>query len=280
MIVALPYPAQMRIGALLGGATRFLLPRRRRVAQTNLALCFPALEATERATLLRAHFRSLGRGVIETALAWWGDTRALERRCPVVGEQHLRAALAHGKGVILLSAHFTTLEIGGRLLAARVPFHVVYRPYADPLLEALTCRARTRRFGKAIPKHDTRALLASLKSNVPVWYAPDQHAGGPASTFAPFFGIPAATLTTTSRLARISGAPVVPFFALRLTGGAGYLLMLCPALTDFPGGDDAADSARLNRLLEDVVREMPDQYLWVHRRFKTAPDGAAPPYAE
>ena len=278
LVVRLPYRLQMQLGALLGRLALRALPARRRVAQTNLALCFPALDAAEQAALLAEHFKSLGKGVVETALAWWGDTRPLENRCVVIGERHLRDALAPGKGVILLSAHFTTLEIGGRLLAARVPFHVVYRRYANPLLETLTHAARTRRFEKAIPKSDARALLVSLKAGMPVWYAPDQHAGGPNSTFAPFFGVPASTLTTTSRVARISGAPVVPFFQTRLPGDRGYLLVLCPPLENFPSDDVALDTARLNRLFEETIREMPAQYLWVHRRFKTMPDGGASPY--
>jgi KDO2-lipid IV(A) lauroyltransferase len=155
---------------------------------------------------------------------------------------------------------------------------VVYRQYRNPLLESLTRAARSERFEKAIPKRDTRALLASLKAGMPVWYAPDQHAGGPNSTVAPFFGIPASTLTTTSRIARISGAPVVPFFQMRLEDDSGYLLVVCPALEDFPGESPEADAARLNRLFEDVIREMPAQYLWVHRRFKTVDDVQRSPY--
>jgi len=133
-------------------------------------------------------------------------------------------------------------------------------------------RARKRRFEKAIPRNDTRALLGSLRDGIPVWYAPDQNHGGSQSVFVPFFGIPTSTLTATARLARASGAAVVPFFQIRLPGNEGYLLTLCPAL------DTQADTARINRLLESVIREMPEQYLWVHRRFKTRPEGEPYPY--
>jgi len=139
-------------------------------------------------------------------------------------------------------------------------------------------RARKRRFEKAIPRNNTRALLASLKDNMPVWYAPDQNHAGPQSVFVPFFGITASTLAATSRLANVSGASVVPFFQMRLPGNQGYLLLLCPALDDFPGNDPETDTARINRLLEDVIREMPEQYLWLHRRFKTRPQGEPYPY--
>jgi len=277
-VTRLPYRAQMACGDLIGALAWRLGRRRRHIAAVNLALCFPELDAAARRRLLRRHFSSLGRGVVETALCWWGRERRLHDKAQITGLEHLQAALAGGRGVILLSAHFTTLEIGGRLLALHAPFHVLYRPHKNALFERVMHNARRRRFDKAIPRSDTRALLASLKRNLPVWYAPDQNHGGSHSIFAPFFGVPASTLTSTAKLAALSGAAVVPFFQMRLPGGEGYLLTLCPALEDFPGKDVEAATARLNRLFEDVIREMPEQYLWVHRRFKTRPEGEAYPY--
>jgi len=215
---------------------------------------------------------------VETALCWWGREEQLRDRYLLIGEEHLTAAHARGKGVILLSAHFTTLELGGRLLALRQPFHVLYRQHKNPLFETVMQHGRARRFETAIPRDDTRRLLKCLKDNGAVWYAPDQNHGGNQSVFAPFFGIQASTLTTTSRLAGISGAAVVPFLQTRLPGDHGYLLILCPALEAFPGTDPQADATRINRLIEDAIREMPEQYLWVHRRFKTRPAGEAYPY--
>jgi Kdo2-lipid IVA lauroyltransferase/acyltransferase len=278
LVTRLPFAWQMAIGNLLGAAAWRLARRRRHIAHVNLALCFPQLSEQERQRLLKANFAALGRGVVETALCWWGRRAQLESRVRLLGHEHLRRAQAAGKGVILLSAHFTTLEIGGRLLALDTPFHVLYRPHKNPLFETMMQRARRRRFEKAIPRNNTRALLASLKQGMPVWYAPDQNHGGRQSLFAPFFGIPAATLTTTSRLAALSGAAVVPFFQIYLSAREGYLLILCPPLADFPGNDAQADATRINALLEAVIREMPEQYLWVHRRFKTRPEGAAYPY--
>ena len=268
----------MNTGRLIGWFAWRLARRRRLIAATNIRLCFPQLNEAQRAALVKHHFFSLGQGIVETALCWWGREAQLRQRFVLVGEDHLRAALAKGKGVILLSAHFTTLELGGRLLAMRHPFHVLYRQHKNPLFEFVMHRARKRRFDKAIPRDDTRALLASLKSRHAVWYAPDQNHGGPQSVFAPFFGISASTLATTSRLAAISGAAVVPFFQSRLPNNEGYLLTLCPALADFPGSDLQADATRINQLFEDVIREMPEQYLWVHRRFKTRPQGEPYPY--
>jgi KDO2-lipid IV(A) lauroyltransferase len=277
-LTRLPFGWQLVFGRLIGAIAWRLAKRRRKIAETNLALCFPQMAIEQRQRLARNHFRSLGIGIVETALCWWGPAHRLRNKYLLVGREHLQQAAQRGRGVILLSAHFTTLELGGRLLALDTPFHVLYRQHKNPLFESVMHRARQRRFEKAIPRNDTRALLASLKQGMPVWYAPDQNQGGTQSVFVPFFGVPAATLTTTSRLAKISGAAVVPFFPMRLPGNSGYLLMLCPALNDFPGPDPAADAARLNRLFEEVIREMPEQYLWVHRRFKTRPDGESSPY--
>ncbi len=268
----------MSTGRLIGRLARHLARRRRLIAQTNIRLCFPELDQRQQAALLKSHFLSLGQGVVETALCWWGRESQLRQRFVLVGEDHLRAAFDKGKGVILLSAHFTTLELGGRLLAMKQPFHVLYRQHKNPLFESVMHHARRRRFEKAIPRNDTRALLNSLKSNHAVWYAPDQNHGGQQSVFAPFFGIKASTLSSTSRLAAISGAAVVPFFQCRLPGNDGYLLTLCPAIPDFPSDDVQADATRINKLIEDVIREMPEQYLWVHRRFKTRPPGEPYPY--
>lgn len=274
----LPFPVQMALGRVLGRLAYWLMPGRRRVARTNLGLCFPELDTDARRSLLREHFRSLGIGVIETAMSWWTPTRKLRRLARIEGLEHLHAALDAGRGVILLSAHFTTLEIGGSLLSLHAPFHVLYRRHKNAAFEAVMQRARERHFEKAIPRDDMRGMLRSLKANMPVWYAPDQNYGAEHSVFVSFFGIPAATITATARLARISGARVVPFFQERLPGSKGYRLRLYPALENFPTDDETADTQRVNDLIEAEIRRMPAQYLWAHRRFKTRPPGAAPVY--
>lgn len=278
LLTRLPLPLQMRSGRLIGRLARLVARQRRSIAAVNIRLCFPQLAAHKQARLVKAHFLSLGQGVIETALCWWGRDEQLRRNHLLIGEHHLLDAHRRGRGVILLSAHFTTLELGGRLLALHRPFHVLYRRHRNPLFETVMQRSRTRRFLSAIPRDNTRALLSRLKENQAVWYAPDQNHGGAQSVFAPFFGVQASTLTATARLAKISGAAVVPFFQVRLPDTQGYLLVLCPALDHFPGTDPQADAARVNRLIEDVIREVPEQYLWVHRRFKTRPPGESYPY--
>jgi len=269
----LPYAWQLAIGRRMGKLFCRFSARRRHVAATNLSRCFPELTAAAREDLLQEQFSSLGIGVMEMALSWWGSGRQLKALARLDGLEHLHRALEQGKGVILLSAHFTTLEIGGRLLSMHAPFHVMYRPHKNAAFEALLQSARTRHFRKAIPRGDLRGMLKSLKENIPVWYAPDQDYGREQSLFVPFFGIKTATITGTSRLARISRAPVVPFFQTRLPGTQGYRLTLYPALQGFPGDSVEADTRRINTLIEARVREQPGQYLWAHRRFKTRPEG-------
>ncbi len=274
LLAQLPFRIQMLIGALLGNTMRYLAPRRRQIAETNLKLCFPDLGEAERKALLKAHFRSLGIGSVETAMSWWTPETRLKRRVRIEGLENLTRALEQGKGVILMSGHFTSLEIGGRLLAMFAPFHVLYRKHKNPLFESTMKQARERHFDKAIPRDDMRGMIRSLKDNMPVWYAPDQDYGREKSVFAPFFGIPAATITATSRLAKSSGAAVVPFFQRRLPDGSGYALRLYPALEGFPSDDLQEDARRVNQIIEEQIRSMPEQYLWVHRRFKTRPEGA------
>ncbi|MEE9343535.1 MAG: lipid A biosynthesis lauroyl acyltransferase, partial [Gammaproteobacteria bacterium] len=228
--------------------------------------------------LLREHFISLGKGIIETALCWWGNENSLHRLITITGIEHLDQAAEKGKGVLLLSAHFTTLEIGGRLLASRHPFQVLYRKHKNPVFEYVMHNARQRRFTKAISRNNTRALISSLSNANAVWYAPDQNDAGANSQFIPFFDILASTTTATSRIAKISRALVIPFFQIRLPENKGYLLTICPPLENFPSEDLHQDTARINRLLERVIKEHPEQYLWAHRRFRTRPDHAPPLY--
>lgn len=268
-----PYRIQMALGQWTGRVFHRVARHRRHVAEVNVALCFPELTPDQRARFVRTHFESVGRGLVETAMSWWATDAQLAPLLHIDGIEHLQGALARGHGAILLSAHFTSFEIGGRLLAMRTPFHVMYRRHENPLFEAVMKRAREARFEKAIAREDIRGMLRSLKDNKPVWFAPDQNYSAEQSAFVSFFNVPASTITSTSRLARISGAPVVPFFTHRLPDNQGYRLRLLPALESFPSDDVVQDTQRLSTLLETEIRRSPEQYLWVHRRFKTRPAG-------
>jgi len=271
LLVALPYPAQRLAGRVIGGLARLLSARRRGIAAINLELAFPELNRAERKRLLRRHFHSLGMSVIETGTCWWASDRKVDALVRVEGQEHIDAALAGGRGAIMLTGHFTTLDLGGRFLTRLGPVAAMYRPHDNPLFEEIMRRGRERTAKKAFRKQDVRSMLKGLKTNHLVWYAPDQaHRRGKYSAVVPFFGTPAPTNTATSSFARLSGAPVVPFFPVRLPGNEGYRLDILPALENFPGDDPAADAARINRLLEERIRLCPEQYLWVHRRFKQA----------
>ncbi|MGE5624061.1 MAG: lipid A biosynthesis lauroyl acyltransferase, partial [Bacillota bacterium] len=240
LAILLPYPVQLGLGRTLGWLLRHAAKRRWRITLVNLERCFPELDAPAREALARRHFDSLGMAFLEIGMCWWADAARLKKLVHIEGVENLHAARAKGKGVILLSAHFTTLEIGGRLLGLATDFHLMYRPNQNALIEEVMRRSRERHFDRAIPRNDVRLMLKSLKDGKPVWYAPDQGYRGKNSEMIPFFGIPAPTNTATSRLARASGAPVVPFFVERLPGTQGYALSLEPALEGFPGDDPAA----------------------------------------
>jgi len=278
-LILLPWSWQLRVGRAVG---RLVLPvarRRARIARRNIDLCFPELSDTQRTRMLVENFESMGIGLLEMAMSWWAPEYRLHRLVAIEGLDNLQAALAAGRGAILLSAHFTTMEIGGRLLSLFAPFQVLYREHKNPALEYVISHGRRRFTQRAIPRDDLLAVRSSLRSNIPVWYAPDQDFGIGKGIFAPFFGIPAATITATSRLARAARAPVVPFVQTRLPGARGYRLTLYPALEDFPGHDIGEDTRRINEFLEARIREQPEQYLWAHRRFKTRPAGMPSVYA-
>ncbi len=278
-VAALPFKQQLALGRWFGRWSGRLVPRRQQVAAVNIDLCFPELADTDKRALLWRHLESLGIGAIETALTWWASDDYLRYYSDVYGAEHFRAAQARGRGVILLSGHFTCMELASHMMGMHFTFSAMYRPQAVAVFDAYMKRARTgRRTNQVFARNDPRAMIRSLRANEGVWYAVDQDTRRKDAVFAPFFGVPAATVTATSRLARATGAAVVPFFPRRLPGAQGYQVQVLPALEDFPSDDLVADTARINTLLETYVRQAPEQYLWVHRRFKTRPPGESPVY--
>ena len=273
LICRLPIPVVVAIGEGLGWLTGRLLKRRREVVRINLALCFPELDPGARETMVDAHFKALGVGVFEAGLAWWASDARVRRRGGVAGLEHLDAALAAGHGVILLTGHFTTLEIGARFVALENrDFHVMYRPYSNRVLDYLMHRFRQRGSRlPALPRDELRPLVRALRDGRAIWYAPDQTLDPRHSVFVPFFGVPTQTITATSRLAQMGRAKVVPYFPARQ--GHRWHVQFLPPLEDFPSGDDVADAARVNAVLEQGIRMAPPQYFWVHRRFKYRPPG-------
>jgi len=273
LLVQLPHRVKLWIGKQLGRLFQRFAHRRRHVATINITRCFPELSLIEQQHLINRHFESLGMGLLEMLSSWWLPDRRLQYLGKVEGIIYLEEALARGKGVILLSAHFTSLELGTRFLIMHLPVHATYRPHDNPLIEYFMQKNRNHHAEKAIRKNAVRDMVRSLKNNKPLWFAPDQNFSNKNKVFAPFFNILAATNTGTMRLAKMTGAAVVPFFTQRLEDGKGYKIILQPALTHFPSDDDVKDATDINRLIEMQIRCAPEQYLWVHRRFKERPLG-------
>jgi Kdo2-lipid IVA lauroyltransferase/acyltransferase len=272
-LTRLPYRWQQVVGRQLGHLTYWLAPRRRKIAEINLKLCFPELSDRQRQDLLRRHFESLGMGLLEMLSAWWLPDATLKPLGLIENLEYLHTALEKGKGVILLSAHFTSLEIGTRFLTMHTAIHATYRPHENPLIEYFMKKNRDSRAEKAIIKHAVRDMLKSLKQNKALWIATDQNFDHKNTVFANFFGIPAATNPAISRLAQISGATVIPFFTQRLENEQGYKVILQPPLENFPSGNLMQDAFLMNQIIAEQIRKAPEQYLWVHRRFKTRQAG-------
>ncbi|MEE4379745.1 MAG: LpxL/LpxP family Kdo(2)-lipid IV(A) lauroyl/palmitoleoyl acyltransferase [Candidatus Competibacteraceae bacterium] len=279
LIARLPIAVQLGLGSFLGRLFGRLNRYRRHVADVNLALCFPELSTAERAALVDNHFAAAGMAFFEMATAWWAPDHKVRPLGWVEGLEHLEEALARGKGVILLTGHFTTLEMGARLITFHQSFHAMYRPHKNPLFETFMRRERERRSRfPPLRRNEVRGMIRALKKGEVVWYAPDQGHGKKDSLFVPFFNVPALTLVATSRLAKITGAAIVPYFPQRLPGKAGYRVIIQPALEDFPSDDFSADTLRINQCLEAWIRQVPEQYLWIHRRFKKRPPGSPKVY--
>jgi KDO2-lipid IV(A) lauroyltransferase len=275
LLARLPWTLQRALGRMAGALLHGLLRERRRIAARNLALCFPELDDAARDALLREYFAALGVGLFEFSRAWWGSVAPLRRGLVVEGLEHMRAAREGGRGVIVISGHFTTLEVCGRLMCDHVPLAGMYRPHAQPAMEWAVKRGRLRYAAAMFTKNELRPAVKHLKQGGLLWYAPDQDPSRGDSVYVPFFGRPAHSLTSTHQLARLSGAAVVAFQHLRRADG-GYTLRVLPAFADFPSSDATADTAQVLAAIEDMARAAPDQYLWIHRRFKRQPDGTSP----
>lgn len=271
----LPLPLLARVGQLLGSLLFRLGGRRRRIALTNLALCFPDLSKSERQALAKAHFRALGRSIVERSLLWWASPERLSRLIQVNGEERISQLRDAGRPVILLAPHFVGLDAGGIGIAMRFDSLSMYSVQKNPVFDRLLLRGR-KRFGDQmlLSRQDgARSSIRAMRSGRPFYYLPDMDFGRRDSVFVPFFGIDTATITGLSRLARAAGAAVVPCITRMLPGGQGYVVDIGEAWADFPTTDVSDDAARMNAYIEDVIRTQPEQYYWVHRRFKTRPEG-------
>ncbi len=263
----------LAFGQRLGDFARWLPLPQKRVVRRNLELALPELDMAAREQLLRAHFREAGVTLVETAVTWFADDQRIRSLAEISGLEHFDAAKAEGKGVIVLAAHFTTLEIGARFLTATREVHAVYKPSSNALLSELFKRYRGPCAASMIPSDDIRGMIRVLKQGGAVWYAPDQAYRGKSAERVEFFGHPVATNTATTRLAKMTGAKVLPYFVERLPGALRYRVRIGAPLEDFPGESSLTDARRHHALIEAEVRRNPAQYLWLHKRFKDIPGG-------
>jgi len=270
----LPLPLIAILGGALGMLLYALHARRRHIVQVNIRRCFPELPAAAQARIVRSHFRGFGQSVLDIGIAWWASESRIRRLVRFRGREHYDNALRENKNIILLAPHFLGLEYGGIRLSIERPMVTVFRHPVNELLSVIMERARSR-FQLSLVEHikPLTALVKQTKKGVPLYYLPDQDAGPRQSVFAPFFGIPAATFVVLPRLAEMTGAVVIPCVTRQLSRGRGYETTFYPPLENFPSGDAVADTTRMNQEIENAVREMPEQYFWLHKRFKTRPKG-------
>ena len=269
----LPMGSQAAIGNFIGWLAFHFAHRRKHIAQRNLELCFPEKTPLEIQSLLRKNFQASSRAALEHGLLIWASEKRLKKLVRFEDEEHLRAH--SGNPLILMAPHFVGLDMGGVRMTAHSRIASMYSRARSAVVDRHLLRARSR-FNQTllVSKHDgIRPVIGAIRSGLPFYYLPDQDAGRSESIFVSFFGIPAATVPALARLAKVAGARVVPAVTRQLPGGKGYVMKFYPAWEDFPTSDIEADARRMNAFIEDRIREMPEQYLWTHRRFKTRPEG-------
>jgi KDO2-lipid IV(A) lauroyltransferase len=282
-VALLPLPLIWLIGGVLGTLLYYPMVGRRHITATNIRACFPELSPAQQRRLVQAHFRAFAQAALATPISWWGSEKRMKRLVRTPGKEHFDRALAAKKPVILLVAHFVAIEVAGMVLA---PDYFMIDMYKRPRNLFFDWLIRTRRT-RFVPHHGgllierregIKPVIRGLRQGGSFYYLSDQDQGRDGAVFAPFFGIPATTLTALGRLTQLTGAVVIPCFAKQLPWGKGYELIFQPPLENFPTDDVLADTTRMNKIIEDAVRTMPEQYFWSHRRFKTRPEGEGPFY--
>jgi Kdo2-lipid IVA lauroyltransferase/acyltransferase len=278
LLAQLPLRAQWWLGKGVGELAWRLIPRRRHIAEVNISLCFPELSAQQQRSLVRRAFHSNGIGILEIGLAWFRKPEHFLKHTRVHGLEHVEAALQKGKGILALGGHYSSLDLCGTLVTRFVEADVMQRDHNNALLNAFMTRARERHYGVALSARDLRGLLRRLRQNRTIWYATDQDYGRKGIVFAPFFGVATASITATSRIVEHSGCAVLPFSHFRRGDALGYDIYFRAPLENFPSGDDLADASLVNATIEAEIRRHPEQYLWMHRRFKTRPTPEDPDF--
>ena len=279
LLVQLPYPLLYRLGNWMGRTSMRFLKRRVAITRRNLQLCFPEMESAQLERRIVGNFESLGMGLLETGMAWFWSDRRVKRWFSVDGLHNLQAAQQGGRGALMIGVHFMSLELGGRVMGLCQPMMAMYRPHNNKLMEWVQTKGRMRSNKAMINRRDLRGMVQALKQGEAVWFAPDQDYGPKGSVFAPLFAVPeAATTSGTWMLARMAKPAMVTVVLIRKDDGSGYELVIQPELQEYPIDSEQQAAAYMNRVIEREIMRAPDQYLWLHRRFKTRPAGAASLY--
>lgn len=275
LIHFLPFRVIVAIGNGLGILLYPLAAERRRVGMINLRLCFPEMSDEARKKLVRDHFKMFCRGLIERSILWWSSAERISSLIRVEGVEHFNAI--KDKSSILLTPHFVGMDAGGQWVAQHADTVCMYANQKNRYLTELLLKKRARFRNQHLysRQQGLRPILKGMREGKPFVYPPDQDQGIKDGAFIPFFGVPAATMTSLPRIAQMTGAKVVPSITRLLPGGEGYVLTFYPAWENYPSGDDIADARRMNAFIEDRILEMPEQYFWLHKRFKTRPEGEA-----
>lgn len=277
--VQLPYPILLKMGSAIGRFSMFFLKRRVSISRQNLKLCFPDYQDDQVDAIVKQNFASLGMGLIETGMAWFWPDERVRKWSEVIGLENLTAASEKDRGVLVIGVHFMSLELGGRVMGLRRPMMAMYRPHNNKAMEFVQTLGRTRSNKEMIDRRNLKGMVKALKSGEAVWFAPDQDYGPKGSTFAPFFAVrDAATSNGTYTIARLSKSAILTMVLIRKTDGSGYQLVIEPELEDYPLADENVAAAYMNRVIEREIMRAPEQYLWLHRRFKTRPAGESSLY--
>ncbi len=276
----LPFRVLVWIGNALGLLLFVFANERRRIGEINLKLCFPGMSEAERSKLLREHFKMFTRGLIERSILWWSNAERISGLIRVEGVEHFVAI--KNQPSILLTPHFVGMDAGGQWIAQHTDTVCMYANQKNVYMTELLLQKRARFRSQHLysRQQGLRPILKGMKQGLPFIYPPDQDQGVKDGAFIPFFDVPAATMTSVPRIAQMTGAKVVPSITRVLPGAQGYILTFYPVWDNFPSGDDIADARRMNAFIEDRVREMPEQYFWLHKRFKTRPSGEESFYHE
>ncbi|MEL4015665.1 kdo(2)-lipid IV(A) palmitoleoyltransferase [Dryocola clanedunensis] len=272
--VQLPYPVLLKMGRFIGKFSMRFLKRRVSIARQNLKLCFPQYSDQHVDSIVEQNFASLGMGLIETGMAWFWPDERVRKWFDVRGLENLHAACAKGRGVMVIGVHFMSLELGGRVMGLCQPMMAMYRPHNNKAMEFVQTIGRSRSNKAMIDRRNLKGMVKALKSGEAVWFAPDQDYGPKGSSFVPFFAVQeAATTNGTYTIARLAKPAILTTVLIRKPDGSGYQLVIEPELVDYPVDDEQAAAAYMNRKIEHEIMRAPEQYLWLHRRFKTRPFG-------